>query len=129
MKENTALDDGGLGGAVLGTDLITARTLEKAVKENWPIPEKYRTAIVNRQVQIAIDPEQSARANTSAARCLVSMNAQNMEQAPLIQHNSINLTVSASEREAARALIMARASAEMEIDDSRPSTDTSELSG
>ncbi|MDE2473251.1 MAG: hypothetical protein KGL35_32230, partial [Bradyrhizobium sp.] len=56
------------------------RLIEKAIRERWPIPEKYRAAIINRQVQIAIDPESSRRESTAAARTIFAADKLNLEQ-------------------------------------------------
>jgi hypothetical protein len=57
--------------------LENTRLLERALREHWPIPNKYRKPVVDRQVKIAIDPGSSAREATSAARCLASMSSDN----------------------------------------------------
>ncbi len=67
--------DGGLGGSVRG--IRDTRLIERALRERWAIPDELRGAIVARQVEIATDPGASPREATSAARCLVSMEAQN----------------------------------------------------
>jgi hypothetical protein len=59
--------------------LENTRMLERALREQWPIPDEYREPIVKRQVKIAIDPDSSSREATSAARCIVSMQSQNNE--------------------------------------------------
>jgi len=54
------------------------RMLERAVRENWPIPEEARPAIVKRQIRIATKAT-SRRESTAAARCLVAMEGQNQK--------------------------------------------------
>ena len=54
------------------------KLIERALRERWPIPEKYRKHIVDRQVQISVDPAISAREATSAAKCLAYMEHQNL---------------------------------------------------
>lgn len=73
---------GGLGGDVLRpAGIRDTRLIERALREQWPIPDEFREPIVKRQVRIAIDPHSSPRESTSAARCLVSMQQQNTEAA------------------------------------------------
>jgi len=68
------------GGISANRDSIeTTRLIERAVKNRWPIDEKYKQAVVNRQVQIAIDKQSSNREAISAAKCLVSMEGQNQK--------------------------------------------------
>lgn len=69
---------GGLGGSSLRPRGIRdTRMIERALRECWPIAQKKRRPIVERQVAIATDPESSPREATSAARCLASMSAEN----------------------------------------------------
>lgn len=69
----------------------TARRMEAtAARLGWDIPDEYKSAIVKRQVQIAVDPASTQREATSAARCLTSMNGQNVAIAisPNIQEST-----------------------------------------
>lgn len=73
---------GGSGGnCALSTEdresVQNTRLLERAVREQWPIPFEMREEVVRRQIDIAIGEESSPRERTSAARCLVSMTQQN----------------------------------------------------
>lgn len=68
---------GDIGG--LRPGIYDTRLIERALRERWPIPDKYREPIINRQVRIAMDPSSSNRESTSAARCLVSMEQQNAD--------------------------------------------------
>ncbi len=73
---------GGSGGpCVRPAGRADTRLLERALRERWPIPEKYHLPIIERQIRIAIDPAASPREATSAARCIVSMESQNIEVA------------------------------------------------
>lgn len=65
---------------VLAPGIRQTRLLERAVRERWPIDELLRDAIIKRQVSIAIDPKSSPREATSAARCLVQMDALNLQK-------------------------------------------------
>jgi hypothetical protein len=69
------------------------RLIEKALRKRWPIPETYREAIIKRQVAIAIDPKAANRESTSAAKCLVAMEAQNMadEKEPAASGVTVNI--------------------------------------
>ena len=50
---------------------------QNAIKQRWPVPDERRAGIINRQADIATDPEASNREATSAARCLISAERQN----------------------------------------------------
>lgn len=50
----------------------TTRMLERAARQRWPVPEKYKEAIVKRQVQIAIDPKSKPREAAAAARTVLA---------------------------------------------------------
>jgi len=65
------------GGMGVLSDRVEAMIGRKAVKQRWPIPEKYKQAVIDRQVKIAISPSSSNREATSAARVLVAAEAQN----------------------------------------------------
>ena len=67
-------NDGGMGDLSPRVEAMIGR---KALKQRWPIPEKYKQAVIDRQVKIAISPESSNREATSAARVLVAAEAQN----------------------------------------------------
>src|ERR1700722_5508879 len=69
------------------------RLIERAVRERWPIPERFRAPVANRQISIAMNPALSAREHTAAARCLVSMDKPNMIKEGLItEAPQINVT-------------------------------------
>ena len=51
--------------------------IERTAAKRWNIPDKYKDAIVNRQVKIAVDSSSSNREATSAARVLATLEAQN----------------------------------------------------
>lgn len=70
-------DSGGLGGNLRRQGTRDTRILERAIREQWPVPDDIRAAIVERQAAIATSGEVSPREATSAARCLVSMTQQN----------------------------------------------------
>ena len=75
-------DNGGYGGAT-NSEYPTrhpnqdARIERMAIKKRWNIPDKYKDALVNGQVQIAINPDSSNREKTSAFRALLAAEAQN----------------------------------------------------
>ena len=54
------------------------RLIEKAIRKRWPIPEEMKAAIIARQIAIATSEEAENREATSAAKCLVAMEAQNV---------------------------------------------------
>ena len=74
-----SLGDYGGGVSAKRVRMEHTRMIERALREQWPIPDEFREPVVKRQVRIAIDPESSPREATSAARCLVSMQQQNQE--------------------------------------------------
>ena len=85
MKSPGLLPDslGDYGGGIHSTvdGMQTTRLIEKALKQGWPIPDEYRKPVVNRQVQIAIDPQSRPGESTRAARTLAMMDRQNKEVA------------------------------------------------
>ena len=82
-----AQSQGGSGGGAIHPESISpegirdTRLIERALREQWPIDDRFREAIVDRQVRIAISLESGDREATSAARCLVTMQSQNNESA------------------------------------------------
>ena len=75
-------ENGGYGGAA-NSEYPTrhpnqdARIERMAINKRWNIPDKYKDAMVNGQVQIAINPDSSNREKTSAFRALLAAEAQN----------------------------------------------------
>ena len=75
-------ENGGYGGAT-NSEYPTrhpnqdARIERMAIKKRWNIPDKYKDALVNGQVQIAISPKSSNREKTSAFRAILSAESQN----------------------------------------------------
>ena len=51
--------------------------IERALRQGWPIPQRRRQKITERQCDIAEDPQSSPREATSAARCLAMMSSEN----------------------------------------------------
>lgn len=66
------------------------RLVERAIREQWPIPDKYRAPLIRRQIRIALHRKASPREATLAFKAVLAANAQNMEQAardnPQAQH-------------------------------------------
>lgn len=58
----------------------TTRMLERAARQRWPIPEKYKQAIIARQVKIATDANSKPREASAAARTIISADRLNMEE-------------------------------------------------
>ena len=87
------MDDnaGGLGGPESIRDIGTrdTRLIERAIREEWPIPVGYRKGLVDRQARIAADPGSSPREATSAFRALVAANQQNID----VNRESVGTTV------------------------------------
>jgi len=69
-----------------------AALYRKAIKQRWPLPEKYKQAVIERQVKIAVSPESTPRESTSAAKVIMTAEAQNqadelkLEPAEVGQH-------------------------------------------
>ena len=53
---------------------------QRAIRQQWNIPEELRAEIIDRQLAIASDPETPARDATRAFQAILQANAQNMEQ-------------------------------------------------
>lgn len=69
-----------------GVDGIrTTRMLERATRQRWPIPEKYKEAIIKRQVGIAISSTSKPREASAAARTVLNADKINIEQQKLEQ--------------------------------------------
>ena len=51
---------------------------EPAVREEWPIPESLRNALISRQWMIAVNKETKISDAIAATRSLIMMNAQNL---------------------------------------------------
>lgn len=82
---------GGEGGFPFGQADSERRLEQRAIRERWPIPDKYREPVVNRIVKIVVDPTSTNREATSAARCLAAMDAQNVEATPTVAiQNNVN---------------------------------------
>ena len=79
IEENIEMFSDGVDG------IRTTRMLERAVKNRWPIPDKYKEAIINRQVKIAISQKSTARESASAARTILAADKLNIEQEKLEQ--------------------------------------------
>lgn len=65
---------------ILPTGTRDTRLLERAVRERWPIPDKFKKAIINRQIKIAIDPTSSGREARAAARTIIAADKINLEE-------------------------------------------------
>jgi hypothetical protein len=48
------------------------RLFSRALREGWPVPVGKRAAVVGRLIEVALDPQATAREVASAARVLVS---------------------------------------------------------
>lgn len=85
-------ENGGQG-ARTGHERADAAMVGRAIRERWPIPEEYRAPIVNRIVRIVVDPSSSNREATSAARCLATMDSQNVAAPPMVAiQNNVGMT-------------------------------------
>jgi hypothetical protein len=64
----------------LSPGISNTRLLERAIRERWPIPEEKRKAIMDRQIEIAIDPKADAREATNAARTVIMADKINQQE-------------------------------------------------
>ena len=55
------------------------RLINRAIRNGWNIPEKYKEGIVQTLVQRALDKDSTPRDSNSAARVLATMNGQNIK--------------------------------------------------
>lgn len=72
--------EGGSGGNGAIHTARDSRLVEKAIRQRWPIDEAKRATIAEALVKIASNRGSSVRNRTVAARVLVAMDAQNLEQ-------------------------------------------------
>ena len=56
------------------------RMIERAVRNRWPIPDKFREAIIKRQIRVAIDPKSTGREARAAARTIIAADKINLEE-------------------------------------------------
>ena len=56
-----------------------ARIEQRAVRERWAVPTDQRQVIVSNMVESSVLETGSARQATAAVRCLIQMEAQNIE--------------------------------------------------
>ena len=90
-----------------------AKLEQMAVRHRWGMTDQSRTAVMNRQITIAIDPDTDARRATAAAGCLVKMEHQNQaDEHKLIpdQHDHLHTLTVDEQRDsliAIRARILA----------------------
>lgn len=60
-----------------GHERADARTIARAIKERWPIPESTRPALMAKMLKIALDPNSSQREAIAAARVVIGADRQN----------------------------------------------------
>lgn len=66
------------------------RMVQRAARDRWPIPEKYREAVANEMVRIAIDRQNTKpRERVAAGRAVVAMVGQNQSD----EHKALPDTV------------------------------------
>jgi len=66
--------------ALPGKGVKNDRLERRAIRSRWQIKEEYRTPMLNRQIQIAMDPNSEAKEATAAFKAVLSADAANMEQ-------------------------------------------------
>jgi hypothetical protein len=97
---------GGQGGNVQSFEAGSGQTSDtrligRAIRDEWPIPEDKRAALIERQIEIGLDPLSSKREATMAFRSVVFADKLNFERdkrdnptPQLVQHHhtgSVNL--------------------------------------
>lgn len=89
-----------------GESNLTAREeanmIQRAIKNRWPIPEKYREGIVTRLVKVALDPESGVRAAVAASRVLIQADKLNLDEENKDKPDKLNVTF---DTEGLRAII------------------------
>jgi hypothetical protein len=82
MTEDATMDDNSTEGGSGGTNapgIRTTRLVERAIAEQWPIPDKLRPRLVKKLSRIMMDPHVSPREATSAAKALLAASKINLE--------------------------------------------------
>ena len=77
----SALPDSGTRGS---NGLITPSKMDRlerqAIRQRWPIPDRFRKPMIDRQVAISIDPKISPRDATQAFKAVLAADGQNLEE-------------------------------------------------
>lgn len=68
---------GGDYDSVLAPGIRNTRMIERAITQRWPIDPAKRPALLQRQIDIALDPNVSAREATSAFKTILEAEKQN----------------------------------------------------
>jgi hypothetical protein len=63
------------------------RFAKKAVREGWPIPEKWKEPLLAQMLKIALDKDSTARERTGAVRTILSASKQNLDVISLEMEN------------------------------------------
>lgn len=97
MEENKKSTEqetpGGQGGPICFDDNTSGkRLIERAIKERWDIPEKYRNAILTRVMQDALNEKLSPRERAASQRVVLQMDRINLEAI----RSGLNLNVNLS---------------------------------
>ena len=66
------------------------RLLMRALRLGWDIPQKYKAAILNRQIAIAIDPDKSDAKTTAAANVVARLNEQNIRLTAFLEDRELS---------------------------------------
>jgi hypothetical protein len=79
----TTVSGGGSGGpyTLPGKGLKDARLEQRALLERWPLEERYRQALLHRQITIGIDPNSTPKEASIAFRCCLSADGLNLDYA------------------------------------------------
>jgi hypothetical protein len=77
----TTVSSGGLGvdSGPYDGDLKGNRLEQRALLERWPLEERYRQALLNRQITIGTDPNSTPKEASVAFRCVLSADGLNLD--------------------------------------------------
>jgi hypothetical protein len=81
--ENDGEKPGGLGGHSGPSGVRDTRLLERALREDWPIPEAIRRPLMVRLARIALDKSSSPRNAIAAARAILAASKNNLASIPI----------------------------------------------
>ena len=82
----------GVGGNLIG-DTKESRIERAAIKQRWPIPEKYREPIMNRAMKKLLDEETSDRDFNQTLNAILKAEAQNQADEHKQQPDEVNVNI------------------------------------
>ncbi len=85
--------EGGLGGDVYSEGIKRERIENTAIKQRWPIPEKYREPIMNRAITKLLDKDTSARDFNQTLNAILRADALNQADEHKQQPDELNINL------------------------------------